>query len=76
MTRDTQLVSQPVCEEVAGVMETAEREALPYARGYLAHLLENAPRPQTRMHPKMAAAIRDVVLEQAECARRLPARFR
>lgn len=65
-----------VCVEVGEVMETADREAIAYAGGYMRHILENAPRPSTHMHPKIAAAVRDVVLEQAEFAGRLPARLR
>ncbi len=76
MTPQTLAVVAGVCEEVGGVMETAEREAIGYAREYATHILEDGPRPCTRMHPKIAAAVRDVVLEQAEFAGRLPARFR
>lgn len=71
-------MAAPVLEELDEIMEGFDRHGAGYAKGYLAHVVAGGPIVHTPagLHSKLAAAIRDVVLEHAEMNRRLPARKR
>lgn len=67
-----------VREELVEMLSAFQAHAGCYAARYLEHVTDGAPRPQTpaSLHPKVAAAIRDVVLDQASVAGLVPARYR
>lgn len=71
-------MAAPVLEELDEIMEGFDQHGAVYAKGYLWHVVAGGPivHAPAGLHLKLAAAIRDVVLEHAEMAHRLPARKR
>jgi hypothetical protein len=61
----------PVLEEIGVQLDLLDTEGGAYARAYLAHSMGNGPRPRPPygMHAKIAAALRDMALDQAVAVR-------
>lgn len=74
---DLATVLGPVVEEIGDLLAVVESAGVTYARDYLKHVTENAPRPSTPqgLHVKVAAALRDIVLEHAVAVRAAAPRF-
>lgn len=73
-------VDQRVREHLSELLSVFEREAPGYARRYAQWAMTsasmNGPTRPTAMHPEVARAIRDIVMDELHVRRRVPARLR
>ena len=74
-------VDARVSEHLAELVELFDRHGRSYARSYAEAVLTRPARVQgpaapAGMHPKLAAAIRDIVMDELAVRRRVPARLR
>jgi hypothetical protein len=69
---DVMGVLEDVQQELGSMLDVFDRDAPGYARAYVEHVMEGGPRPgrPRDMHPRVAEAVRDIVLDQAVVVRR------
>jgi hypothetical protein len=74
-------VDAQVREHLAELLDVFDREGGRYARSYAESVLTRparmtGPRVPNGLHSKVAAAIRDIVMDELSVRRRIPARLR